>query len=454
MQPKVLLRAEAEVTRGFVSACSTAGQWEQAIEEVAEAAGTGYEAGFAFVSELHVTLAQGLAPVLEKLRERLGVQTLVGCACGGSIGQAAGPGALQYGGCSADGDWPPIEVEAGGVLSVGLLRKAGATPFFIGAGDEGDVQLLQRKQEDGDVRSILLIADPFAPVEDILGRLDRSFPRAVKAGGLSAVLQVGSAERQAFMPSIAIATEGLPARLCNQGAVGLLLSKVDVHSIVCQGCCGVGPPVRVTSVQGSVCDGIGGRPAQEAVRLIFSSVDPPTRQKMQQFLTIGLGNVGESESTVGDGDWLIRTIGGVTPEGGLVIGGSIAEGQPLRFHVRDRESAEADLALMLKRYRLERSFSGASGEPMGAFLFTCNGRGEGLYGRRHVDARAAADALGDACGTRVAGFFCNGEIGAPGLAVHGSADDAEPAKRRGTALHGFTAVFALLVPVEEGAPAE
>jgi len=445
----VTRRAEAEVVSGFVSACSTAERWEQAIEEVGEAAGSGYEAGFAFISELHVTAAQGLVPVLERLRERLGVQTLVGCACGGAIGQGAGPSAAEQG---AGQDWPPIEVESGLVLSVGLLRKAGATPFFLGAGGEGDVTLVNKRAAEKDVRSILLIADPFGPAEDILKSLDESFPQAVKAGGVSAALQVGSSERQAYTSSIAIAAEGCPVRLCNQGVVGLLLTEVELHTIVCQGCCGVGPAVRVTGVQGPVCDGIGGRPAQEALRLIFSAVDPPTREKMQKFLTVGLGSVGQSESTVGEGDWLIRGISGVTPDGGLVIGNDLAEGQPLRFHVRDRESAERDLALMLKRYRLERAFSGGK-EPAGCFLFACNGRGENLYGRRHVDARAVAEVLGDACSTRVSGFFCNGEIGAPGLAVPGEpAEGTEPV--RGSALHGFTAVFAVIVQVPPaGSPA-
>jgi len=440
--------------QGFASACSTAEKWEQAIDEVVEATGTGYEAGFAFVSEVHVTLAQGLVPVLERLRERLGVQTLIGCACGGGIGQAAGRSAAEYAGGGAGEDWPPIEVEKGAVLSVGLLRSAGATPFFLGKGAEGDVQLLNKKAEEGSVRSMLLIADPFAPTEEILATLDESFPSAVKAGGISAVLQVGARERGAYMPSIAIAAEGCPVRLCNQGVVGLLLSEVDVHTVVCQGCCGVGPAVRISSVQGPVCNGIGGRPAQEALRLIFSSVDPPTRAKMQQFLTLGLGSVGESEGSIGDGDWLIRGISGVTPDGGLIVGNDIAEGQPLRFHVRDRESAEGDLQSMLKRYRLERNFRGG-GEPIGCFLFTCNGRGEALYGRRHVDARAAATAMAEACSTRVAGFFCNGEVGAPGLAVLGKPEGGEqPGPLRGTAVHGFTAVFAMLVPVAKGEGAQ
>lgn len=444
------LRAEAEVVGGFSSACSTASQWEQAIDEVAEATGTGYEAGFAFISEIHVDRAQGLVTVLERLRERLGVQTLIGCACGGAIGQAAGKSAVEYAGGGSGADWPPIEVERGAVLSVGLLRSAGATPFFLGRGEDGDTQLLKKKSEEKDVRSILMISDPFAPLEDIIKTLDESFPSAVKAGGISAALQVGAQERGAYMPSIAIAAEGCQVRLCSQGSVGLLLSKVDIHSIVCQGCCGVGPAVRVSSVQGPVCNGIGGRPAQEALRLIFSAVDPPTRAKMQQFLTVGLGNVGEAEGTIGDGDWLIRTIGGVTPDGGLIIGDGIDEGQPLRFHVRDRDSAESDMQTMLKRYRLERAFREGAGEPYGCFLFTCNGRGEGLYGRRHVDARAIATVLPDACSTRVAGFFCNGEVGSPGIAAATLPEDGGEWKPpRGPAVHGFTAVFALLVPVAD-----
>lgn len=454
------LRAEAQVLSGFVSACSTAQSWEQAVDEVAEKAGTGFECGMAFISSLHVDSAQGpgLGAVLDALREKLGAQVLIGCAVTGALGQAAGPDAVEYGGGLAGEDWPPIEVERGFCLSVGLLRKAGATPFFLGTGTggEGDVGLLGRMKAAGDVRSVLLLADPFAEVDELLRTLGDYFPGATKAGGLSTALQVQRApgEMAGFMPSIAIATEGNSARMCNQGAVGLLLTEVAVHTVVCQGCCGVGPKVNVTGVQGPVCDGIGGRPAREALQLIFSNVDPQTREKMQKFLLLGLGNPGESGALVDDGDWRIRPISGVTESGGLVVGPGLQEGMPMRFHVRDVESANKDRQLMLKRYRLEKAVGGNIGDAMGAFLFTCNGRGESLYGQRHVDARAAAEVLGDEVGTRVAGFFCNGEIGAPGLAVASEKGRPEAeAPEKGTAmrppaLHGFTAVYALLVPAE------
>eukprot|EP00929_Paragymnodinium_shiwhaense_P022238 TRINITY_DN14252_c0_g1_i1.p1 TRINITY_DN14252_c0_g1~~TRINITY_DN14252_c0_g1_i1.p1 ORF type:complete len:596 (+),score=123.53 TRINITY_DN14252_c0_g1_i1:103-1890(+) len=473
---------EVEVVEPFVSACSTNAEWTKAVDELAEAVGPfpKFEAGVAFISDAHL-IANGLAPVLEALREKLGVQTLIGCAVGGVIGSpclestgrpdpdisrktlpAGEPEAevIDASVAAAEGAAAklPVEVERGPSLSVGLLRECGATPFFIGGdekgGMQGDLALLSRKASEGSVRSCLLMADPFGPIEELLNTLDERFPKAVKAGGISAMLQVGDQDRRAFTPSIGIAAEGCQVRLCNQGIIGLLLEDMEVHTITCQGCRAVGPTVKVTSVEGPTCTGIGGRPAREALQLIFSAVDAETREKMQKGLTLGLAGVNEEVSNIGDGDWLVRGISSITPNGGLVIGGGVMEGQPLRFHVRDRDSAEADLSMMLNRYRLEKRFSAAdSGQPVGSFVFTCNGRGQNLYGRRHVDARAASEAStgssleesGPLLCSNVAGAFCNGEIGSPGVSLVPSDDEADATLKR-TALHGFTAVMALLIP--------
>jgi len=437
--------AEVEVVQPFVSVSSSCKKWEDAIDELADSVGQGgFEAGFAFISEYHMA-KNGIADILEALREKLGVRNLIGCACGGGIGQPVGEDAAESAGM-------PVEIENSFVISVGLLREGDTVPFFKGNGNDGDLEVLSQKAADGDVRSMIVLSDPFAQLDDILKGMDEQFPKAVKAGGISSVLQVGGDEKLSYTASIAIATEGQQARLCNQGIVGLMMTDVEIQTVVCQGCRAVGPPVRVSEMVGPECRGIGGRPAQQALQLIFSSVTEEDRAKMQQGLTIGVGPVGASEGSMGDGDWLVRGITGVTPEGGLVVGGGVEEGQPMRFHVRDRASAESDLEMMLKRYRLERQFykGVAAEQPMGCLLFTCNGRGEALYDRKHVDARAGAEALGsgmDAEGPlmrgNVAGFFANGEIGAPGLGVR-SGDD-EPLRK--TAVHGFTAVYALLIPV-------
>jgi len=65
---------------------------------------------------------------------------------------------------------------------------------------------------------------------------------------------------------------------------------------------------------------------------------------------------------------------------------------------------------------------------VGALMFACNGRGEGLYERPNVDSSIVHKYLS----APVAGFFCNGEIGP----VEGT-----------THVHGFTNVLGVLRPV-------
>ena len=65
------------------------------------------------------------------------------------------------------------------------------------------------------------------------------------------------------------------------------------------------------------------------------------------------------------------------------------------------------------------------GKPAGALLFSCLGRGTGLYGTPDHDTTAFGRRLGP---VPLGGFFCNGEIGP----VHGK-----------TFLHGYTSAFAL-----------
>eukprot|EP00435_Cladocopium_sp_Y103_P018986 s2826_g4.t1 len=66
----VACRAATEVQGDFVSCCSMAPTWEEAVEEVAQEVGPGFEAALVFFSELYVDQAQGIAPMMEKLRER------------------------------------------------------------------------------------------------------------------------------------------------------------------------------------------------------------------------------------------------------------------------------------------------------------------------------------------------------------------------------------------------
>ena len=104
------------------------------------------------------------------------------------------------------------------------------------------------------------------------------------------------------------------------------------------------------------------------------------------------------------GDFLIRNLIGADQQtGAIVIGDVVQEGQTVQFQVRDAQSADQDLQLCSHR----------PGSPnhqprLGALLFSCCGRGKGLFGVPNHDAAAVQQQLGD---IPVAGFFAQGEVG-------------------------------------------
>jgi small ligand-binding sensory domain FIST len=125
------------------------------------------------------------------------------------------------------------------------------------------------------------------------------------------------------------------------------------------------------------------------------------------------------------GDFLVRALLGADPDtGAIAVGAYVEAGQVVRLHVRDASSADSDLREVLGRSRMR--FGGEG--PAGALMFTCNGRGRGMFGDADHDVLAADAAL---AGAPVAGFFAAGEIGPVGGRAH---------------LHGFTATLAVFGP--------
>jgi small ligand-binding sensory domain FIST len=100
----------------------------------------------------------------------------------------------------------------------------------------------------------------------------------------------------------------------------------------------------------------------------------------------------------------------------------------VQFVLRDARTAEEDLQRLLDRHR--RSPNAV--RPAGALLFSCVGRGAGLFGCADHDTGLFEERLGPA---PLGGFFCNGEIGP----VAGT-----------TFLHGYTSAFALFRPAGAG----
>ena len=128
-----------------------------------------------------------------------------------------------------------------------------------------------------------------------------------------------------------------------------------------------------------------------------------------------------SRAASSPGDFLIRNLVGTDASTGALHVAALLEGhRVVQFHVRDGAAAAEEL-----ERRLARCGAAAAKDAAGALLFSCLGRGQGLFGEPDHDSRAFERALGP---VPLAGFFCNGELG--------------PVEGR-TFLHGYTSSFGI-----------
>ena len=122
------------------------------------------------------------------------------------------------------------------------------------------------------------------------------------------------------------------------------------------------------------------------------------------------------------GDFVMRNILGIDPESeNIGVSARLSSHQVVQFHVRDSRAASEDLREMLNAYRTQSSYT----LPLGVLLFSCIGRGTGLFGVPNHDTAMFSELVGE---LPLGGFFGNGEIG--------------PVRGR-TFLHGFSSAFAL-----------
>lgn len=214
----------------------------------------------------------------------------------------------------------------------------------------------------------------------------------------------------------------LDGQVYEDGAVALAIGgPLTIRSIVSQGCNPIGRPWTITGAEGQYIQTIGGRPALEVLLETIAELPPGEQERAQQNLLIGLA-MDEYREEFGRGDFVIRNLLGANRENGAIaVAAAPREGQTLQFQVRDAAAADEDLRLLLEEARA----ASPGTDSIAALLWSCNGRGQGLFGTPDHDAKAIAEILGP---IPLAGFFCNGEIGPVGSINY---------------LHGFTASIAL-----------
>ena len=260
-----------------------------------------------------------------------------------------------------------------------------------------------RLPDDG---TLLLLADPFSfPVDTFVEWAAERHPRLQVAGGLASAARGPGGNRLV-----------LDDRIHADGAVGVhLAADTPLTTVVSQGCRPVGPAFTITKAEGQLIHELAGRPALERLQAVVDAMTPDERLMATKGLHIGRV-INERALDFGPGDFLIRGVLGADRAAGAIAIGDTAEiGDTVQFQVRDADSADEDLRVLLARQQ----------PAAGALVFTCNGRGTHLFREPDHDADAISDHVE---GSGVAGMFCAGEVGPIGDRSF---------------LHGFTASVVL-----------
>ncbi|MBX6382860.1 MAG: FIST C-terminal domain-containing protein [Microbispora sp.] len=262
-------------------------------------------------------------------------------------------------------------------------------------------------ERDPDDRVAILLADPYSfPADAFIEHSHEVLGGLPIVGGLANGLQGRG--------SVRLFANG---EVHDSGAIGVVIGgPVNIGTVVSQGCRPIGPSMVVTRAEDNVLLELAGQPALARLEDIVSALDEEDRELVAAGLQIGIA-MDEYAERHERGDFLIRGVIGIDPEREAVAVGDVIEiGRTVRFQVRDAEAADEDLYELLDAYLRQHP-----GRVEGALLFSCNGRGSGMFGSSDHDALAVRETLGP---IGVAGFFAAGEVGPVGGHNH---------------VHGFTA---------------
>jgi small ligand-binding sensory domain FIST len=355
----------------------------EVVGAVLDRLGPGPDLAVLFASAAHTGAVEDIASAVRTI---LSPTVLVGATTGTVVG----------------GD-REIEDEPALALWAGTVGGAEAVRLNAVRTDEGAVVTGMPDAGNGPA-TLVLLADPFGfPVDGLLERLSASHPDLAVIGGLASGGRGPGGNRLV-----------LDGALHTDGAVGVLLTGgIDVSPVVSQGCRPVGDPMIVTRATGNVVHELAGRPALDRLVELADQAPEDDRQLLVRGLHLGVV-VDEGRERFGRGDFVVRNvIGGDRSTGALAVGDVVEVGTTVQFQVRDADSADEDLRLLLAE----------AGPADAALLFTCTGRGTHLFDEPDHDA-ALVVARAGVC----AGMSCAGEIG--------------PIRGRNV-LHGFTASIAL-----------
>lgn len=382
----------------FGSASVEGGPIGDALDRAADRAAESLEGRPPDVAFLFVSPAYGpdVASAGRRLRERTGARNLLGCT---------GLGVVETAG------------EIDGRPALSLLLASMPDARFATFSLRQDQLLTSRKPEEvremvgvpaGAKPSFVILADPFTIDPDlVLERLSDAYPGAPATGGMAS----GATRPGGHV----LFRDGRAPRY---GAVGIAIAGAEVRPVVSQGCRPVGRRFVITKCVENKILTLSGRPALPTIQQAISELEPADRELAQTNLLFGRV-MHEAKEDFSRGDFLVRNFVGTVPEEhAVLVGDRVRVGQTVQLQLRDHATATGDLDQTLVRARKD-------GPARAALLFSCAGRGRRLFSVPDHDVRAVRRNFGE---IPLAGFFCNGEIGAVG---------------RRNFVHGFTASLAM-----------
>jgi small ligand-binding sensory domain FIST len=349
----------------------------EATGQVLEQLGPHPDLAVVFVTPPH---AGALEDIAATVRAVLEPTLLIGCASESIVGTGQ-------------------EVERTAAVSVWAGRFGPLAPVRITATRTTDGWLfdgLPDAQVPFAPSALVLLADPYSfPTEDFLATMAERHPGLPVVGGMASGAQGYGGSRLALDGSVVV-----------DGALGALLGPgAGIDTIVSQGCRPIGSPFVVTEGEGQFIRQLAGKPALARLDEIASALSSDDIGLINRS-GLHLGRViDEHKATFARGDFLVRTVmGGDRETGAIAVNDQLEVGTTVQFHVRDADSADEDLRDLVGQRAAEERADGV-------LLFTCNGRGQQLFGEPHHDAGVLADLLGP---VPTAGMFAAGEIGPVG----------------------------------------
>ena len=360
----------------FVSNVDLPDAIRKAHESISESLGGSADLTLAFMAGYE---SAELDAALIQMKQSLDTKVLLGSNCHalieGSREYEATRGLVLWSASMPDTELVPIELK---------FERNSEGAAITGWPDE----LATEWPEDS---QLIALAEPFSfPMDVLLDRFNEDRPGVVVSGGMASGYHRPSDGRLV-----------LDEKVMNAGAVAVRLTGgPKIETIVSQGCRPIGSPFVITDCERNLITGLGGKSPLEQLKQLFAELPARDQREVNRGLLLGRA-INEYQDKFGYGDFLIRNVMQIDPDSGFIsVGDYMRKGQTVQFHIRDSDSASAELEQLMDKRTIA--------EPKSALVFSCNGRGLNMFPDPDHDSQRVSRCVG---GGPVAGFFAGGEIG-------------------------------------------